>query len=208
MNADTLGRWVAGVEHYQDFCTLNALRGWRGEPAYPTARRLAEFAVWLTDFRSVAPKSITQHVLGVARWAMVLETARGDPRLGRNGRMDFVLYSTLRGIKRIHARRRQPREALTVDKLNVLLTYLEKLPHGSMSEHDKALFAALLTLGVYGLTRCGEIVSPSTIRMSETSARLGDVRVFRTAHGALSYYEFTIKGSKMDVFRAGTIIRV
>eukprot|EP00037_Helgoeca_nana_P031033 m.391495 g.391495 ORF g.391495 m.391495 type:complete len:209 (-) comp28316_c0_seq11:521-1147(-) len=202
VNAETLRRWEKGVALFYEYCSLNdALVG--SIPAYPTDDVLAGFSTWLVDFKSKAPKAVRQLLLGVARWALNLEPGRGDPRLASNGRMTFLLYSTLRGLTREHARKKPVREALTTDKLTVMLQKLEGMASSSMAPSDRTMFAALLTLGVFGLCRCGELTTPTTTATTLKSPTLGDVRVYRDATGTPTHYEFTISGSKTDVFRRG-----
>jgi hypothetical protein len=202
---ETARKWYRGVELYWDYCSLNGCLI-DGVPVYPSADVLASFAVWLTDFKGSSARDTRQRVLGVARWTEGLEPARGDPRNGPNGRMSFLLYSVLRGIQRQHACKKRRREALTCDKLNVLLAVLQGLPE--LSVGDRTMYAAALTLGVYGLCRCGEITSPTTTSQDDKSPRLEDVRVFRDEHGRATHYEFTVRGSKTDIFRQGATLRV
>jgi hypothetical protein len=205
VNAETLRRWEKGVALFYEYCSLNdALVG--SIPAYPTDDVLAGFSTWLVDFKSKAPKAVRQLLLGVARWALNLEPGRGDPRLASNGRMTFLLYSTLRGLTREHARKKPVREALTTDKLTVMLQKLEGMASSSMAPSDRTMFAALLTLGVFGLCRCGELTTPTTTATTLKSPTLGDVRVYRDATGTPTHYEFTISGSKTDVFRRGATV--
>ncbi len=207
VNPETFKKWSKGVELYHEYCALNdGLCG--GVPEYPTAETLAGFATWLVDYKNKSPKGIRQFLLGVARWTQSHEPSRGDPRLDRGGRMTFLLYSTLRGISRAHSRKKPPREALTTDKLNVILERLLSLPSAEMPAGDRAMFAALLALGVYGLCRCGELTSPTTKTTSQASPTLGDVHLYRNPQGEATHFDFTIRGSKTDVFRAGTRVVV
>jgi hypothetical protein len=204
VTAGTLASWDRGVRDYLDHCALNGALSLGGVPPYPAADVLAGFASWLVGRRNVTPKTVRLRVLGVARWAQGLEPLRGDPRVTANGRMAWLLYSTLRGIGREHARRKPLREALTTDKLNVFVLILAGAGRRLGLMPDEAvLFTALLTLGVYGLCRVSELTSPTTRTVGPNSPTLNDVRMFRGPTGAPTHFEFTIRGSKTDVFRRG-----
>eukprot|EP00037_Helgoeca_nana_P019102 m.185166 g.185166 ORF g.185166 m.185166 type:complete len:275 (+) comp24717_c1_seq10:4102-4926(+) len=174
-----------------------------GELDLPTEPVLIGFAVWLAG-RGTSPSGISSRLRGVGLWTQSFTGI--DPRLSGEGKMRQGLGRVLSGIRREHSRRKPLREALTTDRLRVLVHVLRRLP--DVLEGDKRMLEAALNLGVYGLCRCGEIVSAKTRERARLGATRADVSMFYSDMGEPMYFEFLIKSSKRDTDARGEMTKI
>ena len=107
------------------------------------------------------------------------------------------LYYLLRGIRRTQgqSRRRLPRIPITTTDLETLHLFISTL---TIPLQDRKLYWAVVTLAFFGLLRSSEYTAPS-INLLTT-----DVMFSPT----FSYTTVSIKSSKTDPFRVGSIVRV
>lgn len=112
------------------------------------------------------------------------------------------LYYTIRGIRRSHPDDHRIRLPIKPKHLKLMLNYI----HSSLfSEHDKAMWSALILLAFFGLLRVSEYVTPSSKNFNQ-AIHLSPSDVKLSACGNIVYV--MIKASKNDPFRLGFRIRV
>ena len=112
------------------------------------------------------------------------------------------LGASLEGMSRTYSIAKRIRFPLTTDKLDILLRFLW-FSDKKLTRIDKLMWTALLTLGVYGLCRCGELTTETQKAFSPKDDHLrSDITTFGT------YYEFNIRCSKTDVYRRHVVLRI
>jgi hypothetical protein len=197
-------RFDLALRNYVEF-SVRVLRSRGDDGTYPVPDEdeLILFATWLAEIRDLSPKVIKQRLRAVGVWCT--QQGAADPRLdGRHLRPR--LYDTLRGIARTRSTVKRIREALTTDKLRRFLRAM--LRWGKWSEYDEALYTALLTIGVFGLFRVGELTSPTTTTFDRDEAlRFSDITLGADDVGD-EFLDVRLRASKTDVCRRGVTIRM
>lgn len=202
MSSSTTRGYSKGLAHYWEYAREHGLLQ-AGRLTAPAQDHLAGFVTWLGR-RGVGPSSVERHLRGVGRWC--LGTLGHDPRLGPDGKLTFGLSRVLEGLVNTHSAQQPLREALTADRLRLLLAALRRA--GDIAPPDRAMLEAALLLGVYGLCRAGEITHRKVRQLDARGPRRGDVSIYRAADGRATHFEYLIRQSKTDTAGRGQTIKV
>lgn len=185
---------------------IRVMRGRRDDGSYavPNEEALILFASWLATTKSCSPNTIKRRLSAVATWVQF--QGYPDPRMSAAGKVKSLLYACLRGIAKTRSTKLAVREALTTDKLRRFLRALER--RTDLSSHDRACYAALLTLGVFGLFRVGELTTKKVGSFDpETVLRGVDVQLSQDWDQD-EYLDVTLRASKTDICRRGITLRI
>ena len=148
--------------------------------------------------RSVGHQSIKTYLCGVQAFS---KFQGGQIQIASFNRLPYVL----RGIKKTQgkAHARSPRIPINWTHLSHIYTYINYI--NSISNYDKHMWFAVVSLAFFGLLRVSEYTSPSAaIFDSSVHLTIDDLAI--NWHRQLM--AVNIKMSKTDPFRLGTTIRI
>ena len=177
---------------------VNAFHNYCDDKQIPYAQRLPALENVLINFVGhlaphYAPGTLRAYLTAIRSWH--IDMGYGDPLDGC-----LLLQRCMRGAKRLYSQPRRAREPFTMD----LLRRIWPLKTGS--PWDDVLFRAALCLGFFGFLRLGEmaIATSSTTFDPAKHACLGDLRLINSGQTIA----FTIKVSKTDPFRQGSVVHI
>ena len=181
-----------------------AARDLDGSYPVPDESSLIMFATWLSTTKKCSPNTIKRRLAAVASWVQL--EGFPDPRVNALGKVRALLFACLRGIAKTRSTRLAIREALTTDKLRRFLRVLRR--RRDLTPYDRACYEALLTLGVFGLFRVGELTSKKVASFDpEVCLRALDAHLGEDESGD-RFLDVTLRASKTDVFRRGITLRL
>ena len=189
-----------GIDEYVYFARIALRIGNRPDVPFPSEEALVLFVSCLVR-KPLSPSVVKQRLSAVGRW--FLYATGQDCRLNpQTQRLLPYLGAALEGMSRRYSVAKRIRFPLTTDKLDILLRFLW-FSDKKMSHVDKQMWTALLTLGVYGLCRCGELTTTTQKAFTPDEDHLrSDITTFG------SYYEFNIRCSKTDIYRRHVTLRI
>jgi len=165
----------------------------------PSELDLMYWVVAMGHVEKLSPSYIAQLLSGVQN--AFLEWGMKSPLKDDRGVPLPALHRVLRGIKRELTKPRKDRLPITTPILKQLLERLHSGRSGKLGE-NYLCYRAMLTLGVYGLLRQGEMTSLTTTKWNPLlQAARSAVRFEKDDDGNISSMVFTCVASKCDPFR-------
>jgi hypothetical protein len=144
------------------------------------------FATFLLSSQALLPSTISKYICSVRSFCVDI----GQPISVFSG---VRLARLIRGIKRLGSKPTRLRMPITVALLRKMLALLSTAPAHLM-------LAAVLTVGVFGLMRSGELTYKSSLSSTITRADVSWLSEGRV--------DIWLAASKTDVFRHGVTIRI
>lgn len=161
--------------------------------AYPASEwTLMLFASWLAQIEHLSPASISVYLSAVR--SSHIELGFSDPMAHC-----LRLPRVIRGIKRTMPGRQSPRLPITKRLLDIIYSSLD------MQLVDHAMFWASCCVAFFGFLRVSEFTTEGSF---DASKHLGIDDVAADTLGNPSMIRLTIKASKCDQFRAGSVVYI
>lgn len=168
----------------------------------PSEADLIAFVTYEAE-RGSSPDTIKGALMAIG--TSFRELGFGNPCVDERGASRPLLHRVVRGIACSNGRKRPARKPLTTDKLRRILPFVEA---AAGNVKDGMTYSAALCLGLYGLLRVGEFVSPSVASHDpRKNLNVRDVS-FGGKGGTHEYMEVDIKQAKPDPFRRGAKIKI
>jgi hypothetical protein len=194
--------YESGRRQYVNFARMAGLIGRDGIVPVPTEEDLMYYATFRAAFHRSSVAYIRVLVASVASWfaeggyGSILTDAAGSPHP--------KLSAVIRGIKREYGAPKKNRLPVTTTVLRRLVNDMR-----SWGDADADMYAACMSLAVYGMLRQSEFTSAGVRTHDESrGARRSDAWFERDARGDVECMCYFVRCSKVDPFRRSATLRL
>jgi len=199
-------RYGIALQQYLEFCRAHRMVDEEGYAPFPGEEVLMWFAGWKKWTKGCQPDTVIGTLTGLA--SELVRMGRTNPTVDSLGVPLPQLKWFLRGMKRKYSKKKKRRDALTIDKLKLIIEHIRN--RDDISDLDKATLIGALASGTYMMLRVGEQVCTTQKKFDpEANPSLGDVTfdVGNIKVQEPSFAGYNVKESKTDYFRQGCTLR-